>query len=67
MLADPSRKYFDYFEEMLSEAMIKTIVSGFIKDNNNYLERSRQLLKQSREISVKVDKKQETVMNNQGK
>ena len=67
MLADPSRQYFDYFKQMLSEAMIKTIVSGFIKDNSSYLERSRQL-QLSREITVNVEKVQErTVLTSQGK
>ena len=52
---------------MLSEAMVKTIVSGFIKDNSSYLERSRQL-QLSREITVNVEKVQErTVLTSQGK
>ena len=67
MLADPSRQYFDYFKQMLSETMVKTIVSGFIKDNSSYLERSRQL-QLSREITVNVEKMQErTVLTSQGK
>ena len=67
MLADPSRQYFDYFKQMLSETMVKTIVSGFIKDNSSYLERSRQL-QLSREITVNVEKVQErTVLTSQGK
>ena len=67
MLADPSRQYFDYFKQMLSETMVKTIVSGFIKDNSSYMERSRQL-QLSREITVNVEKVQErTVLTSQGK
>lgn len=67
MLADPSRQYFDYFKQMLSETMVKTIVSGFIKDNSSYMERSRQL-QLSREITVNVEKMQErTVLTSQGK
>jgi hypothetical protein len=34
---DGSNQYCEYFDKMLSEEMIKAILSGFIRDNSPYI------------------------------